>query len=77
MICCSWHGGAALSNTKFLIHGGYDGNNALSDAFIFDIGEKQIKDQPSKNSGALNQKKNYQGDYKQRFETVQFRIRAA
>lgn len=33
----SWHGSAVLSETKFLIHGGYDGNNALRDAFIFDI----------------------------------------
>ncbi|XP_041841333.1 kelch repeat-containing protein isoform X2 [Melanotaenia boesemani] len=33
----SWHGSAAISDTKFLIHGGYNGNNALSDAFIFDI----------------------------------------
>lgn len=33
----SWHGSAVLSDTKFLIHGGYNGNNALSDAFIFDI----------------------------------------
>ncbi|XP_036002484.1 kelch repeat-containing protein [Fundulus heteroclitus] len=32
----SWHGCAALSETKFLIHGGYNGNNALSDAFVFD-----------------------------------------
>ncbi|KAM4612292.1 kelch repeat-containing protein [Polymixia lowei] len=32
----SWHGSAALSDTKFLIHGGYNGNNALSDTFIFD-----------------------------------------
>ncbi|XP_028285222.1 kelch repeat-containing protein [Parambassis ranga] len=32
----SWHGSAVLSDTKFLIHGGYNGNNALSDAFIFD-----------------------------------------
>ncbi|MEQ2169015.1 hypothetical protein GOODEAATRI_020596 [Goodea atripinnis] len=31
--------------TKFLIHGGYNGNNALSDTFIFDIGENQIKGQ--------------------------------
>lgn len=37
----SWHGSAVLSNTKFLIHGGYNGNNALSDTFIFDIGETQ------------------------------------
>ncbi|XP_008285100.1 kelch repeat-containing protein [Stegastes partitus] len=33
----SWHGSAVLSDTKFLIHGGYNGNNALSDAFVFDI----------------------------------------
>ncbi|KAM4714912.1 kelch repeat-containing protein [Anableps anableps] len=33
----SWHGSAVLSETKFLIHGGYNGNNALGDAFIFDI----------------------------------------
>ncbi|XP_024143936.1 kelch repeat-containing protein [Oryzias melastigma] len=33
----SWHGSAVLSDAKFLIHGGYNGNNALSDAFIFDI----------------------------------------
>nr|XP_057924766.1 kelch repeat-containing protein isoform X2 [Doryrhamphus excisus] len=31
-----WHGSAVLSNTKFLIYGGYNGNNALSDAFVFD-----------------------------------------
>ncbi|XP_033962125.1 kelch repeat-containing protein [Pseudochaenichthys georgianus] len=33
----SWHGSAVLSDTKFLIHGGYNGNNALTDAFVFDI----------------------------------------
>ncbi|XP_068164297.1 kelch repeat-containing protein isoform X2 [Antennarius striatus] len=32
----SWHSSVVLSNTKFLIHGGYNGNNALSDTFIFD-----------------------------------------
>lgn len=31
-----------LSDTKFLIHGGYNGNNALSDTFIFDIGERSL-----------------------------------
>lgn len=36
----SWHGSAALSDTKFLIHGGYNGNNALCDTFIFDIGDR-------------------------------------
>lgn len=37
--CSSWHGSAVLSDTKFLIHGGYNGNKALCDTFIFDIGE--------------------------------------
>ncbi|KAM9717173.1 kelch repeat-containing protein [Menidia menidia] len=32
----SWHGSAVLSDTKFLIHGGYNGSNALSDTFVFD-----------------------------------------
>uniref|UniRef100_A0A8C6UGC7 Kelch repeat-containing protein n=1 Tax=Neogobius melanostomus TaxID=47308 RepID=A0A8C6UGC7_9GOBI len=36
----SWHGSVVLSDTKFLIHGGYNGNNALTDAFVFDIGKK-------------------------------------
>ncbi|TRY87653.1 hypothetical protein DNTS_013607, partial [Danionella cerebrum] len=30
-----WHGSAVVSESSFLIHGGYNGNNALSDAFIF------------------------------------------
>uniref|UniRef100_H3D8J0 Kelch repeat-containing protein n=1 Tax=Tetraodon nigroviridis TaxID=99883 RepID=H3D8J0_TETNG len=32
----SWHGSATLSDTKFLIHGGYNGSNALQDTFVFD-----------------------------------------
>lgn len=32
----SWHGSVVLSETKFLIHGGYNGNKALNDTFIFD-----------------------------------------
>ncbi|XP_077400831.1 kelch repeat-containing protein isoform X2 [Vanacampus margaritifer] len=31
-----WHGSTVISATKFLIHGGYNGNNSLSDAFVFD-----------------------------------------
>ncbi|XP_061817050.1 kelch repeat-containing protein [Nerophis lumbriciformis] len=31
-----WHGSAVLSNTKFLIYGGYNANNALADTFVFD-----------------------------------------
>lgn len=42
LVLSSWHGSAVLSDTKFLIHGGYNGNNALSDTFIFDIGERQL-----------------------------------
>lgn len=42
LVCFSWHGSAVLSDTKFLIHGGYNGNNALSDAFVFDIGEQRF-----------------------------------
>lgn len=41
-IFSSWHDSAVLSDTKFLIHGGYNGNNALSDTFIFDTGERQL-----------------------------------
>ncbi|CAL8241682.1 unnamed protein product [Merluccius merluccius] len=33
----SWHGCVALSDTKFLVHGGYNGHIALNDTFIFDI----------------------------------------
>lgn len=39
LLYCSWHGCAVLSESSFLIHGGYNGNNALSDAFIFNTGE--------------------------------------
>ncbi|XP_039625015.1 kelch repeat-containing protein [Polypterus senegalus] len=31
----SWHASAVLSDYSFVIHGGYDGNNALRDTFIF------------------------------------------
>lgn len=41
-MCFSWHSSVVLSDTKFLIHGGYNGNNALSDTFIFDIGERSL-----------------------------------
>ncbi|XP_070179624.1 uncharacterized protein [Littorina saxatilis] len=34
----SWHASCALSNERILIHGGYDGDNALEDSFIFDLG---------------------------------------
>ncbi|CAL8327119.1 unnamed protein product [Lota lota] len=33
----SWHGSVALSDTQFLVHGGYNGHIALNDTFIFDI----------------------------------------
>ncbi|XP_051991270.1 kelch repeat-containing protein [Xyrauchen texanus] len=31
----SWHGCAVLSDHSFLVHGGYNGNHALGDAFLF------------------------------------------
>ncbi|XP_018592758.2 kelch repeat-containing protein [Scleropages formosus] len=31
----SWHGCAVLSESKFLVHGGYSGNAALNDTFVF------------------------------------------
>ncbi|MCI4377394.1 hypothetical protein PGIGA_G00203100 [Pangasianodon gigas] len=31
----SWHGCAVLSESRFLVHGGYNGNDALSDMFLF------------------------------------------
>ncbi|KAL4623015.1 rab9 effector protein with kelch motifs-like [Arapaima gigas] len=31
----SWHGCAVVSGSKFLVHGGYNGDAALSDTFIF------------------------------------------
>ncbi|KAK7468208.1 hypothetical protein BaRGS_00036569 [Batillaria attramentaria] len=34
----SWHASCALSGRRILIHGGYDGDNALGDTFIFDLG---------------------------------------
>lgn len=35
----SWHASCALSNGRILIHGGYDGNNALDDTHIFNLGK--------------------------------------
>ncbi|XP_048737500.2 uncharacterized protein LOC125652374 isoform X2 [Ostrea edulis] len=34
----SWHGSSALANNRILIHGGYDGNLALEDTHIFNLG---------------------------------------
>ncbi|KAK3093369.1 hypothetical protein FSP39_014659, partial [Pinctada imbricata] len=33
----SWHASCALSNNRILIHGGYDGNQALDDTHIFSL----------------------------------------
>ncbi|KAK2185056.1 hypothetical protein NP493_246g00012 [Ridgeia piscesae] len=35
----SWHASCALAGSRVLIHGGYNGNNALDDTFIFNLGE--------------------------------------
>lgn len=41
--CCgSWHASCALANNRVLIHGGYNGNVALNDAFIFDLGQPLV-----------------------------------
>ncbi|XP_062617879.1 kelch domain-containing protein 2-like [Saccostrea cucullata] len=34
----SWHASCALANSRILIHGGYDGNLALEDTHIFNLG---------------------------------------
>ena len=39
----SWHTSCALSGNRVLIHGGYDGNNALSDSAILNLGIVFIK----------------------------------
>ncbi|XP_073515612.1 kelch domain-containing protein 1-like [Phyllobates terribilis] len=31
----SWHSAACVSNSRFLIHGGFDGNRTLNDTYIF------------------------------------------
>ena len=35
----SWHASAVLPRQRIFIHGGYDGNQTLSDSFVFDLGE--------------------------------------
>ena len=41
----SWHASAALPGNGILIHGGFDGENAMMDAFVFHLGKckKQVK----------------------------------
>lgn len=34
----SWHSAASVSDISFLIHGGYDGNQALTDTHMFNTG---------------------------------------
>lgn len=40
-----WHASTLLSDSKLLIHGGFDGanNKVLGDSFIFDIGKNKCK----------------------------------
>ncbi|BFZ07987.1 hypothetical protein BsWGS_11026 [Bradybaena similaris] len=52
----SWHASCALSNNRIFIHGGYDGDNALHDAFIFDLDGKSwqnlaLENAPSARAG--------------------------
>lgn len=35
----SWHASAVLPKQRIFIHGGYDGNQILTDSFIFDLSE--------------------------------------
>ena len=35
----SWHASCALSGNRVLIHGGYNGNHALEDSCIFNLGK--------------------------------------
>jgi hypothetical protein len=35
----SWHASCALSGSRLFIHGGYNGNVALDDSFIFCLGK--------------------------------------
>lgn len=36
----SWHASCALANNRILIHGGYDGDLALEDTHIFNLGNQ-------------------------------------
>ena len=36
----SWHCAVRLDDTRVLIHGGYDGDEALNDAFVLDLGRQ-------------------------------------
>ena len=38
----SWHASAVLPRQRVFIHGGYDGNQILTDSFIFNIGKFSI-----------------------------------
>jgi len=35
----SWHASTVLPRQRIFVHGGYDGNQILTDSFVFDIGE--------------------------------------
>ena len=38
----SWHASAVLPRQRIFIHGGYDGNQILTDSFVFDLGEYNV-----------------------------------
>lgn len=38
-VCYSWHGCVLLSDSTFVVHGGYNGNQALNDTFTFNTGQ--------------------------------------
>ena len=35
----SWHASSVLPRERIFIHGGYDGNQILTDSFVFELGE--------------------------------------
>ncbi|XP_005102036.1 uncharacterized protein LOC101852189 [Aplysia californica] len=52
----SWHASCTLTNNRLFIHGGYDGDNALHDAHIYDLGshswhELALDNAPSARAG--------------------------
>jgi len=34
----SWHASTVLPRQRIFVHGGYDGNQILTDSFVFDLG---------------------------------------
>ena len=39
----SWHASTVLPRQRIFIHGGYDGNQILTDSFVFDLGKLRLR----------------------------------